>query len=409
MKKFTLITLILLTFGLLIQPATGSSEDQIMDTEILSILISPQLPQPGDPINITVLIQKATFDTIQNMTLYYSYNTPTLNMSRIMQSTSIATYNANVITSINTTSIYFVLKIYVDNAVEDSSDMMQIIMMDVTFPIFPGIPIELPVGNTSISDDTRNVIIDLNIASPVNITVDIDYIGNFADPPSSKAVSSKITITVNDTTAISDSTLRIKLSIEKINEIKASNEFIILSTRESDGDDWQEYPSVIKDGYVMANTTHFSEWVASVQLPKLRFLDVIGSIEIGVKQIFNANFILQNFGGIPADNTSITIFLPKQLLLNNLSNSLSIIEFNPLENKSIIWSIFAESPGEYNLVITASADNAEGDLIEVLITVLEETTTITQSDTTSVRYFTEYAILVLIISVSLKKSKHRYK
>ncbi|MCE7734939.1 MAG: hypothetical protein GPJ54_08690 [Candidatus Heimdallarchaeota archaeon] len=419
MKKIVLLILLL---GLVYSNSTfttlgsvnGHDEDitvSQVDSKIINFGHIPLFPIPDQ--NITVFIslnfQPPEFT---NLTLIYKINqSEEIRVEMITKSSNQFEFNISG-QSINS-SILYKIEYYVNNKIVDLKPLngfVEIIInldpSNANITIISGQRISLNPSLYTINDEFNLIEMQINITSPVELFFNITDRTKIEDIAGYIPLSEKVNIELNDSNALESATLIINYDQSLINEFGVTESTMNLLTRESKLNSWTEHPIIIDEtsNQIIANVSHFSEWVVTSQNSILRLLSIDNIDEIKLNFQNHIRLIGSNVGNIRADNVTVKIFLPSGLLLNNETSTYTINHLYPLENITVVWSFYADMPGIYTIILLLESSNAENDIgdFQTEISNLDNTddeSITNNSDTTDQSKINSYFNLEMSLSV----------
>ncbi len=346
--------------------AFGINENNQVPTNIVSYTNNPLIPKENENIVIYATLSNVPTN-FNNLTLVYTINNG-LEVRELMINMEGIQFNYEIPGQSNGTVLKYYLVLYYNNLLSDrapNTSNVEIIIGVIpnSLVMRPGSPISIGSGNYSLIDEEDSITLYISVVTNVKLSFDIIDRGNSPLISRYQQLTNLFTITINDTTAVSSSSIIIPYNKNYLSEIGAIESRIELLTRENSDNPWEIYPSLIDtvNNRVIANVTHFSDWTVASSKAALRFLEVKYEQEILSKSNNDIIVVATNIGNTIADNVLIQLFIPKGIFLVNQSNFIIIPILKPLQNITHFFEIFADEDGIYTIVITISSENINDD------------------------------------------------
>lgn len=377
MKKIVLLILLLgLVYSDSIFTTLGSvnghDEDitvSQVDSKIINFGHIPLFPLLDQNITVFVSLNFHPPD-FTNLTLVYKINQSEETRVEMITKTS-NQFEFNISGQSINSSIFYKIEYYVNNKIVDLKPldgfveiMINLDPSNVNITIISGQRISLIPSLYTINDEFNLIEMQINITSPVELFFNITDRIKIEDIVDYIPLSEKVSIELNDSNAMESATLIINYNQSLINEFGVIESTMNLLTRENKLTTWTEHPILIDEtsNQIIANVSHFSEWVVASQNSILRLLSIDSIDAIKLNSQNHIRLIGSNVGNIRADNVTVKIFLPFGLILNNKTSTYTINHLYPFENITVVWSFFADMPGFYTIVLLLEASNAEDDI-----------------------------------------------
>ncbi len=394
----TLTILLVSVYGI---NAYEAHSDQFQAT-IVSYNHHPTVPMNGSDVNVTATISMIPMG-FNNLTLAYEINNTNLTKI-VMTNTKGLQFLGTIPGQVNATVVYW-LELYVGGSMVDRAPDVGGVSINfsgvqgiIPVSIQLGLPIDLPAGNFSLFTPDGMLTIGINVSKAIQVNISTVEIK--PDDPILKnynPVSLKYSIEVNSTESLTSAQLKIGYSQETIDE-NGINEAKLKLLKIKNGN-IEEYPAIVDTigNRIIANTTEFSEWVASTDKALLKIMDLTYPDTIPLETRLSISFRLTNFGNTVALNTTVRIFKHKDVTIVNNKTEFNLPWVNPLENFTFSLDFFIEVEGNYSFIVSVENDGTEAATETLLITAQGQNLIQSQSSRVSTPIISSIIVLILIV------------
>lgn len=386
------------------------------DPDIVSVNHSPYIPTINDTVVFQTSIRITGNQTIDNVTLTYTYNNSFQQQAMFMNSTTNYTFKVNFT---DPGKVNYYMELFYDNRLVDTSAMQQFSVIENPSDIVQlvaqnGVPLLLRSGNYSIKTPKDDFM--LNFSTNDNIEINISSSPTIEEPPANNViVSTPYNINSNDTGSMSNITLALNYNDTTLTKLGSTPEFLNLRKRENMSSSWTIVNATLdeENSRLITEPSSFSQWVITVEKPYLQFTEVTDKVNTQPNSVTYITTTIGNLGGSKAVNVSIRLVIPETLIAANGTLNVTIDEIMPNTNISFQWGFTTPEQGEYNLVAIVEGINSEGDLsnIQIISTnqspqisdTTNETTNQSTSQTTNTPYLLSYLLLPSILVLRSKR------
>lgn len=404
------IIILLLFHSNAINAVDTISPSQKVDSEIKTISIVPSLPLVNEAIKVNAVISLNNAEDFNNLTITYTINDVTTQV--LMNEISPNKYETVIPGQPTATSIFIDVILYTDNTQVDIYSTSIPVLSHPSDRALIQIPMNRPVGlnrgNYSLFTKNKTLEVNTTVLKPVGFIIRERKHFNFSKPHDFTFVSDIYDIEFNQSQNIVDSTVAIRFNNSLIQKLGSILQGVKLMTRANDTTDWAPVNTTIfvRDGMISASVDHFSQWALAVADARIQILPQSSYLQSDVNKELNLSFEIKNIGNIIAENITIELFGPTQLLIlpqeENYSNSLT-----PLETINASWIVYPEREAEFNLILRVKgSDGLISSQLVKIDTTSKQNSSVDVHSTTSATPFQLIIISIItsfIIIVRLRK------